>query len=95
MGLSLGFRWNQSKLPFGTVSLYREAWAGGGGGGTDSALLSPSAARFAAKVQQLEDQPNMFRVYSPPQVDGIRLWVYFNEIPYTPYSIYLRGTIGP
>ena len=32
-------------------------------------------------------------VYSPPEVDRIRLWVHYNKIPYAPYSIYLRVTI--
>ena len=33
--------------------------------------------------------------YSPPKVDRIWLWVYYNKTPpYTPYSIYLRGTIA-
>ena len=33
--------------------------------------------------------------YSPPKVDRIWLWVYYNKIPIYPifYSIYLRGTI--
>ena len=32
--------------------------------------------------------------YSPPQVDRIWLWVYYDDIPiYAPYSIYLRGTV--
>ena len=37
----------------------------------------------AAKIAQFG-----FQVYSPPQVDKMWLWAY------TPYSIYLRGTIG-
>ena len=34
--------------------------------------------------------------YSPPSVDRIWLWVYYYimRFPYTPYSIYLRGTIS-
>ena len=32
----------------------------------------------------------MLRVYRPPSVDRLWLWVYYSKIPYIPYSIYLR-----
>ena len=35
-----------------------------------------------------------FRVYSPPEVDKIWLWVYCNKIPIYPIFHLLKGTIG-
>ena len=32
-----------------------------------------------------------FRVYSPPQVDRIWLWVYYNKIPIYPIFYLLKG----
>ena len=33
-------------------------------------------------------------VYSPPEVDRIWLWVYYNKIPIYPIFYLLKGTVG-
>ena len=37
---------------------------------------------------------SVFRVHSPPQVDRIWLWIYYNKIPMYPILYLLKGTIG-
>ena len=52
--------------------------------------LSPQPCQTIVCVNLLG--PTM--VYSPPEVDRIRLGAFAIGSPYTPYSIYLRGAIG-
>ena len=47
--------------------------------------------------RELSESHEVSEEYSSPSVDRIWLWESYNfdKIPYTPYSIYLRGTIVP
>ena len=69
-------------------------WVGGSPKGYTSCLSRLMGVLYANLFENFQSQIPNPKTHSPPKVDGIWLWVYIIiRSTYTPYSIYLRGTI--